>query len=115
MVRNLSDVATLPGYIGPPNKLPEGSEDEDLEDEDYDPPINDLDTGALVNELMQQSLLPRDVGLAPHEQAYAANTPEGLTCKLSALSAAEPKKAQEGSYRGTQLVLTKVYDLIEQR
>jgi hypothetical protein len=75
MVRNLSDAAALPGYIEPPSKLSEGSEDEDLEDEDYEPPINDLDTGALVNELMKRDLLPREDDLKPHEQGYAATVP----------------------------------------
>ncbi|KAJ5986311.1 hypothetical protein N7451_010676 [Penicillium sp. IBT 35674x] len=115
MVRNLSDVATLPGYVEPPSKLPEAADDEDLEDEIQEPLINDLDNGALVNELMERDLLPSTLNLKPHGLDCAAGNPERLAFKLSTMSAMEPKKAQEGSYRGTQLVLTKVYDLIEQR
>lgn len=112
MVRNLSDVATLPGYIEP-SKLPTETEDDDLGDEDEETPINDLDTGALVNELMHRDLMPKKVDLNPYEQKCAANNPESLIWKFSAVE--EPESEQEVSYRGTQLALTKVYDLIEQR
>ncbi|KAJ5968213.1 hypothetical protein N7501_004461 [Penicillium viridicatum] len=113
MVRNLSDVATLPGYIEPPSKFPRETEDEDLGDDDEEPIVNDLDTGALVNELMRRDLMPKKVDLNPHEKKCATNNPESLIWKFSALE--EPASEQEVSYRGTQLALTKVYDLIEQR
>ena len=113
MVRNLSDVATLPGYIEPPSKFPRETEEEDLEDDDEEPLVNDLDTGALVNELMRRDLMPKKVDLNPHEKKCAVNNPESLIWKFSAVE--EPASEQEVSYRGTQLALTKVYDLIEQR
>lgn len=118
MVRNLSEVTTLPGYVEPSDKLPEGSEDEGSEDEVSEPLVNDLDTGALVNELMRRDLMPRPVDdLTPHEKGCAANNPESLIWKFSAAvpETEEPGDGAECSYRGTQLLLTKVYDLIEQR
>ncbi|KAJ5180579.1 hypothetical protein N7492_003789 [Penicillium capsulatum] len=116
MVRNLSDLASLPGFVEPPSKLPEGQERPELEnDEDYEPPINDLDTGALVNELMDRNILPKEVELSAHEEQCAASNPESLPWKISMMSVAAPKKEEGFTYRGNQLVLTKVYDLIEQR
>ncbi|GFG03218.1 hypothetical protein IFM61392_02692 [Aspergillus lentulus] len=65
---------------------------------------NDIDTGVLINELSNIKLLPGKVKVfeqnpeIPQTKAYA-----------------KPPPIEEGTYRGTKLALTKIYNLIEQR
>ncbi|KAJ5530587.1 hypothetical protein N7527_003980 [Penicillium freii] len=103
MVRNLAAVGG-PGDTATSSKWPKNPEDAVL---------NDMDTGALVNELASLRLLPKKVDLTPHQQKAWATNPGVLTC--AAVEPKEPVRIQEGTYRGTQLALTKVYDLIEQQ
>ncbi|KAJ5084204.1 hypothetical protein NUU61_008783 [Penicillium alfredii] len=109
MVRTLSDAATMPGFIETPSKMADNPEDESPQDDI----LNDIDTGVLLNELTNLSLMPKKVDLAPHEQAAGEKNPESLIWTFA--EKFEPERLPEGTYRGTQLALTKVYDLIEQR
>jgi hypothetical protein len=113
MVRNLTDVATMPGYIETPSKLESPENEEQEEQGEPEPVLNEMDAGALVNELTNLNLMPKKVDLTPHEQEACTKNPESLIYTFSAKL--EPERVPEGSYRGTQLALTKVYDLIEQR
>lgn len=117
MVRNLSDVTTLPGYVEPPSKLPRGLEGKDLGDEDPEPLLNDLDAGALVNELMRRDFMPGKVNLSSLDKKSATKNSKNLAWKFAAMASEkkEPGNGTVHSYRETQLVLTKLYDLIEQR
>ncbi|KAJ5263942.1 hypothetical protein N7478_011547 [Penicillium angulare] len=108
MVRNLNDVATMPGYAETPNKLG-GIEDE----AQGEPVLNDMDTGALFNQLTKLNLMPKKVNFTPNEKKSGSKNSDDLLCMVAATY--ESPKIPEGSYRGTQLALTKVYDLIEQR
>lgn len=108
MVRNLDDVATMPGYAETPSKL--GGIEAEAQGE---PILNDMDTGALFNQLTNLSLVPKKVNFTPSENKSGPQNNHDLLCMVAATN--EPPKIPEGSYRGTQLALTKVYDLIEQR
>jgi hypothetical protein len=66
--------------------------------------VSDIDTGVLINELSNIKLLPGKVKVLEQN-------PEILETKAYA----KPPPIEEGTYRGTQLALTKVYNLIEQR
>jgi len=120
MGRNPSDLATLPGfYENQVEKGVEYLEDENFEDElpDYenlkDNVLNDLDTGALVNQMTAMKMVPKPVDLTSHERKIAANNPETLIWTFAEKPMSET--APKGSYRGTQLAMTKVYDLIEKK
>ncbi|GFG20465.1 seed linoleate 13S-lipoxygenase-1 [Aspergillus udagawae] len=66
--------------------------------------VGDIDTGVLINELSELKLLPGKL------KVFEPN-PEILQWK--AYEKGPP--IEEGTYRGTQLALTKIYNLIEQR
>lgn len=106
MVRNFSATAAGPGEVEDSAKWPKNPKDV---------VSNDMDTGALVSELANLNLLPGkiDLDLTHHEKKAAANNPETLIWALDEKE--EPERIEEGTYRGTQLALAKVYDLIEQR
>lgn len=103
MVRNLAAVDGR-GDTATSTKWPKNPEDAVL---------NDMDTGALINELESLRLLPKKVDLTPLQQEARARTSGVLT--RAAFEPKEPVRIQEGTYRGTQLALTKIYDLIEQQ
>ncbi|KAJ5908346.1 hypothetical protein N7495_001028 [Penicillium taxi] len=78
--------------------------------------VNEIDTGALINEMAALHLLPGKLELPPREfipEKRVNQNPEGLIWALNENE--EPPKIPEGTYRGTRLALTQVYDLIEQR
>ncbi|KAJ5383001.1 hypothetical protein N7517_000912 [Penicillium concentricum] len=103
MVRNLTAVDG-PGDTSTSSKWPKNPEEVVL---------NDMDTGALINELASLQLLPKKVDLTPHQQAAWARNPGVLA--YGAFEQKEPVRIEKGTYRGTQLALTKIYDLIEQQ
>ncbi|KAH1515652.1 hypothetical protein V6Z96_008944 [Aspergillus fumigatus] len=66
--------------------------------------VSDIDTGVLINELSNINLLPGKVRvLEENPEIMQAKTYE------------KPPPIEEGTYRGTQLALTKIYNLVEQR
>jgi hypothetical protein len=72
-----------------------------------------FDTGVFVTELSNDDLLPKRLeGLTQHDLDEAKRNPETL---LSKASGQAPESLGEGTYRGTQLALTKVYDMIEKK
>jgi hypothetical protein len=72
-----------------------------------------FDTGVFVTELSNVDLLPKRLeGLTRHDLDEAKKNPESL---LSKASEQAPDSLTEGTYRGTQLALTKVYDMIEKK
>lgn len=75
--------------------------------------VNNIDTGVLINELADIELLPKKLeSLSDGEKEDFEQNPENLHWKAYEQG---PSPIEEGTYRGTQLALTKIYDLIEQR
>jgi hypothetical protein len=104
MVRNFTPAGVGPGDTDAPRKWPKNPEDA---------VVNDMDTGALVNELAKLAILPGKLDLNPDEQKACKKNPDSL---IWTLHGKEPlPRIQKGTYRGTQLALAKTYDLIEQR
>lgn len=74
---------------------------------------NSFDTGVFINELANIELLPGKLeSLSDDDKKAFAQNPENLNWKASEQG---PAPIKEGTYRGTQLALVKIYDLIEQR
>lgn len=74
-------------------------------------PIPFWDTGVFVTELANLNKLPMKFEhLTDEEKAAAHQNPEALFQKAQDNA---PEAISEGTYRGTQLALTKVYQLIE--
>jgi hypothetical protein len=72
-----------------------------------------FDTGVFVTELSNDDLLPKRLeGLTQQDLDEAKKNPETLLTKASEQA---PDSLTEGTYRGTQLALTKVYDMIEKK
>ena len=90
-----------------------GDEKQCWPDDPDDVPIAAWDTGVFVTELTSLQMLPHKIQISTltveEKKAVVAN-PESLL--LPAESTA-PKPLEEGTFRGTQLALTKVYELIE--
>ena len=76
-------------------------------------PIPSWDTGVFVTELANLDKLPAPFTdlTSDQEKASQAN-PESLLPKAQAQA---PRALDEGTYRGTQLALTKMYQMVEQR
>jgi hypothetical protein len=104
MVRNLTPVGVGPGDTDAPRKWPKNPEDA---------VVNDMDTGALINELAKLAILPGKLDLNPDEQRAGKENPDSLIWTLHGKE--QLPRIQNGTYRGTQLALAKTYDLIEQR
>jgi hypothetical protein len=68
------------------------------------------DTGVFLTELSNSNHLPARLALTPGEIKAVHKNPEALFAKAQANA---PETLEEGTYRGTQLALTKVYQLIE--
>ena len=73
-----------------------------------DVPLSMWDSGVFVTELINLHLNPKRLVLSPEEQKKAEANPEML---LNVVNPPEP--IAEGTYRGTQLALTKMYELLE--
>lgn len=72
-----------------------------------------FDTGVFVTELAKNDLLPKKLtGLTEQDLEDAKRNPETLLQKANEQA---PDQLSEGTYRGTQLALTKVYDIIEKK
>lgn len=79
-------------------------------------PLPLFDTGVFITELANKELLPKKFanGLTDDERSGAVNNPESLLHKAwNDENRAE--RLDVGTYRGTQLALTKTYDLIEKK
>lgn len=79
-------------------------------------PIPAFDTGVFVTELINEDLLPKKLAqpLTEEERSAVRDNPEVLLEKARQDNN-RPDSLKEGTYRGTQLALTKVYDLIEKK
>jgi hypothetical protein len=75
--------------------------------------VNEMDTGALINELETLDIVPKNISLNSQEQKVIQKNPEKFMWAL--YEDVKPHRVQTGTYRGTQLALNKVYDLVEQR
>ena len=72
-----------------------------------------LDTGIFINELAKLKILPAKLrNFSDDDKLELEQNPENLLVKAQAQA---PKSLEEGTYRGTQLALTKIYELIEKR
>ena len=80
-----------------------------------DVPVAAWDSGVFITELMNLEMLPHKIQIAnlpeKEQKAIRAN-PEAL---LATASTIRPQPIEEGTWRGTQLALTKVYDMIESK
>jgi hypothetical protein len=75
--------------------------------------LQTFDTGVFVNELVNLEKLPTEfTNLSKAEEKALETNPDSLLPK--AIKDA-PGALDEGTYRGTQLALTKLYDTIEKR
>ncbi|KAJ5511689.1 Lipoxygenase [Penicillium expansum] len=106
MFRNLAAVGVKPGDIDTETKWPEDPDEVVL---------NDMDSGALINELSTLKLLPGQFDLTPYMKGPGAESPGGATWMLFDAIQKQPAVIEEGTWRGTRLALTKIYGLIEQR
>ena len=79
-------------------------------------PISAFDTGVFITELVNEDLLPKKFAqpLTAEEWSAVQDNPEVLLEKAK-LDDNRPDRLDEGTYRGTQLALTKIYDLIEKK
>ncbi|SMQ45257.1 unnamed protein product [Zymoseptoria tritici ST99CH_1A5] len=73
-------------------------------------PIPFWDTGVFLTELSNLNHLPAKMSLTSEDRETLRHNPEALFAKADANA---PDKLKEGTVRGTQLALTKVYQLIE--
>ncbi|KAL4899963.1 hypothetical protein BDW74DRAFT_171206 [Aspergillus multicolor] len=74
---------------------------------------NDIDTAVLITELANCEYLPWKLEFSSDDEKKAfEENPENLHQKAYEQG---PPPFEEGTYRGTQLALTKIYDLIEKR
>jgi hypothetical protein len=72
-----------------------------------------FDTGVFINEMAKLKILPKRLkNLSDKDQSELRQNPENLLEKAQEQA---PKALTEGTYRGTQLALTKIYGLIEER
>ncbi|KAK6856607.1 hypothetical protein PG995_006794 [Apiospora arundinis] len=79
-------------------------------------PIPAFDTGVFITELINEDLLPKKLAqpLTADERSAVQGNPEVLLEKARQDDNV-PSPLSEGTYRGTQLALTKIYDLIEKK
>jgi hypothetical protein len=72
-----------------------------------------FDTGVFVNEMAKLNILPEKLTqFTETEKEEFRRNPENL---LEKAQEEAPGSLDEGTYRGTQLALTKLYELIEKR
>jgi hypothetical protein len=72
-----------------------------------------FDTGVFINEMAKLQILPRKLDkLTDNDKLALRQNPENL---LENAQAQAPDSLREGTWRGTQLALTKIYELIEKR
>ena len=72
-----------------------------------------LDSGVFINELAKLGILPAKLlNVTDDEKLESKQNPENLLVKAQEQA---PKPLEEGTWRGTQLALTKIYELIEKR
>ena len=82
-----------------------------------DVPIPSWDSGVFVTELMNLKMLPPHIKvteLSDGEQEAIQANPETLVASGTVTQNA-PEALREGTWRGTQLALTKYYDMIESK
>lgn len=77
-------------------------------------PIPAFDSGVFITELINEKMLPKKFsgGLTDDEKSAAQQNPETLLDKAQSPENRHESLA-EGTYRGTQLAMTKTYNLIE--
>ena len=75
-------------------------------------PIPTFDSGVFVTELANLAKLPKPLNITSGDQDAVQANPEVL---LSKAQVKAPRPIGQGTFRGTQLALTKIYSMIEQR
>lgn len=89
------------------------SEEKRWPDKVEEVPLPVWDTGVFNTELLNLGLTPqRFTDFTAEDRAQLGTNPEAL---LSKAEAEAPPAIVEGTYRGTQLALTKIYQTIESR
>ena len=80
-------------------------------------PIPVFDTGVFVTELINENILPKkfETTLTDEEHTAFHQNPESLLGKAKQQAEDRADRLVVGTYRGTQLALTKIYDLIERK
>lgn len=74
-------------------------------------PLSNIDTGVFINELYHINLLPKKLANFTHgDGANLEKNPENLLKKAQHQA---PESITEGTYRGTQFGVKKLYELIE--
>lgn len=77
-------------------------------------PIPAFDSGVFITELINEKMLPKKFsgGLTDDERTAGQQNPETLLDKAQ-VPENRHQSLEEGTYRGTQLAMTKAYNLIE--
>lgn len=74
-------------------------------------PLSTIDTGVFINELSYIDLLPKKfTDFTSHDHKALKQNPEKLLAKAQRQA---PDSIKEGTYRGTQFGIKKLYELIE--
>lgn len=107
--RNESTLSTPGAVVGSPDN-PTPSDGREWPEDVEKVPIPFWDTGAFFTELFNAKQLPMRLELADHHHETLLTNPEALF-RLARKNT--PSSLEEGTYRGTQLALTKVYQKIE--
>lgn len=73
-------------------------------------PIAAWDSGVFVTELINLSMVPKKIELSTREREALNANPESLLGKAESV---KPPRIEEGTFRGSQLAITKIYEIIE--
>ncbi|KAI1261719.1 Lipoxygenase [Xylariaceae sp. FL1019] len=111
---NLTPGTVVGAVPGPTEGMPENEKEWPLDVNAV--PIPVFDTGVFITEMINNDMLPKkfDTPLTVDEKSAIQNNPEILLEKAKN-DGNRPDQLLEGTYRGTQLALTKIYDLIEKK
>lgn len=72
-----------------------------------------FDSGVFINELAKLEILPAELeNITSEDKSEFKQNPENLLSKAHEQAS---ESLKEGTWRGTQLALTKIYELIEKR
>ncbi|KAL8298704.1 hypothetical protein RB597_007355 [Gaeumannomyces tritici] len=98
-----------------PNKALDAKDEGEWPSDVNKVPIPFFDSGVFITELINQKMLPKKLSdvLTDDEKTASRSNPESMLGRAHEERNAIKNNISQGSYRGTQLALTKAYNLIE--
>ena len=108
--------ALTPGFalgLVQPVVQPLKGDDQTWPDDPENVPISSWDSGVFITELANLNLLPTKFNIATftvNQKNEMQANPESLLLKAEETA---PRRIEQGTYRGTALAMTKVYEMIE--